>query len=255
MYQCSLYAIPTLFCFSILTQEEGTDGTWHSYQLSTSPSSGDQQLPQLSPPFQLTGLSFISSPTLKQSISLLALTSSHVLLSGVSPTSQSEIILLLWDLQYSILLTSQTLPIPSLLASNPLHLRLVPASTRSSKEAQNQTLLQDHALLLLSPSRKIADKMQSTSSVIVVPYAIPHTSTIAAAMGKAALSKQWVRNTPTTQTQPADLARTKLLGTMRAAMEAGRAQAAAVAFFAWEKSEKEADAKEANHLHHALLPF
>lgn len=226
-------------CISVLC----TDGTWHSYQLSTSPPSDDQQLSQLSPPFQLTGLSFISSPTLKQSISLLALTSSHVLLSGVSPTSPSEIILLLWDLQYSILLTSQTLPIPSVLAPNPLQLRLVPASTISSKEAQNQTL-QDQALLLLSPSGKTADKMQSTSSVIVVSYAIPHTSTIAAAMGKAASSKQWIRNTPTTQTQPADVARTKLLETMRTAMEAGRAQAAAAAFFAWEKSEKEADTKK-----------
>ncbi|KIK03283.1 hypothetical protein K443DRAFT_131500 [Laccaria amethystina LaAM-08-1] len=194
--------------------QEGTDGTWHSYQLSISPPSNDQ-LPQLSPPFQLTGLSFISSPALKQSISLLALTSSHVLLSGVSPTSPSEINLLLWDLQYSILVTSQTLPIPTVLASNPLQLRLFPASTRSSEEGQIQTLLQDQALLLLSPSSKISDKMQSTSSVIVVPYAIPHTSTIAAAMGKAALSEQWIRNTPTTQTQPADLARTKLLGTMR----------------------------------------
>jgi hypothetical protein len=70
------------------------------------------------PPLALSGLSFLRTP-LHQSTdsqSTLASTSSHVLIAGISLSQ--EIILLFWDLQFSRLLASHSLSIPSTQSSS-----------------------------------------------------------------------------------------------------------------------------------------
>lgn len=77
------------------------------------------------------------------------------------------------------------------------------------------------------------------SVLLAVPYSVPAFSTIAAAMGRGAAGKKWLR-APEAQTpsggskeSPEEVARAKLLATMRTAMQAGRPQAAVAAFTKW----------------------
>lgn len=81
--------------------------------------------------------------------------------------------------------------------------------------------------------------------MLVLPFAVPQTSSIANAMGKGATGTKWiitdVADSPSgSAPAPYDAARTKVLTTMRAAMEKNLPQAANVAFFEWEKRERAA---------------
>ncbi|KAF8076806.1 hypothetical protein FPV67DRAFT_1472732 [Lyophyllum atratum] len=214
------------------------DGTWHSFGLGSKDGSSIE-LSATSEPFRLTGLSFISKPQSSEEVSLLSLSSSHVLLSALTASPNPEIVLLLWDLQYSVLLARQALPVPSTLVQAKdvtIKMTLVPASG-------SQTLL------LLSPQTSNAGrKTQATasrSSVLVVPLACPSVSTIASAMGKASSGARWIEQVASSSsgTPRHDPARTKALATMKAAMEKNLPQAANVAFFEWEKRESKAAAQ------------
>lgn len=223
---------------SLLTR----DGTWHSLQLA-SPDGDAVILSPTSEIFRLANLAFISHSRTSTSaeVSLLSLGSSHVLLAATSKPPTQEIILLLWDLQYSVLLASHTMPTPSSLSDSKevsIRLTLVPTST-------------SQAFLLLSPSpsptsdRKSQMTSTPRSTVLVLPFAVPQTSSIANAMGKGATGTKWiitdVADSPSgSAPAPYDAARTKVLTTMRAAMEKNLPQAANVAFFEWEKRERAA---------------
>lgn len=177
---------------------------------------------------------------------MLSLGSSHVLLAGITQNPTREITLLLWDLQYSVLLASQTLPIPSALSQsneNTIKFNLVVANA-------------SQALLVLTPNvpsshrkSQASTSSPSRSSVLVVPFTVPATSTIANAMGRASSGAKWFAQpnasaslAPPNQAKY-DQARMKLLDTMRSAMGQNRPQAASVAFFEWEKREKAASEK------------
>jgi hypothetical protein len=187
---------------------------------------------------RLASLTFISPSQPhrgRNEVSLLSLGSSHVLLAAISTASTPEIVLLLWDLQYSVLLASHTLPIPSNLSHSKdsnVHLDLIAANSVQ-------------ALLVLSPTR-IPDTKSHTSSapsrssVLVVPFAVPATSTIANAMGRAEDGLKWLdRASSSPQPNPPDIGsdREKLLDTMRTAMEQNRPAIANAAFFEWERVE------------------
>lgn len=203
------------------------DGRWQTYHFR--PDDDSVKIIPVAEAFSLIGLSFLSSSNRKGAVSILALSSSHVLLAGVTDTSNPDIIILLWDLKYSVILASQTLPIPSTLTQSKdisLNLSLVAASA-------------SQALLVLSsaaPGKAQASSQQS--SVLVVPFVAPETSTIANAIGKAADSERWIKSSPAS---PAfgrashDPGRSKILETMKAAIEQHRPQAANEAFFGWEK--------------------
>ncbi|KAG6897610.1 hypothetical protein C0992_013050 [Termitomyces sp. T32_za158] len=195
----------------------------------------------ISESFRLTGLSFISKVSSSEEVSLLSLGSSHVLLSALTDTPAPEIVLLLWDLQYSVLLASQSLPIPSTLSQAKdvtLKLKLVPASS-------------SQALLVLSThtadARPKPEGTPSRSSVLVVPFMCPETSTIANALGQASSGAKWMAQAASSSlAAPShDPSRTKVLSTMRTAMAKNLPQAANVAFFEWEKRESEASKNEA----------
>ncbi|KAF8645497.1 hypothetical protein AX16_007782 [Volvariella volvacea WC 439] len=276
------------------------DGTWYAYRVEPSSDYTTIEISPSTDPIQLTGMSFISStnsvPSTKPSkkskaksenatsstpsaktpntISLLPLHSSLVLLASISNTSENqEIILLVWDSQFSIVLASYSLPIPSALTQSKemgIEIRLAPttnpASRRDSagddkgrvKEKESVGGLQSsQALLLLSTVPLSTSSSPSAgnlrSSVLVVPFVVPVVSTIAAALGRASATAKWIKSPEPDVTggsiyaSPSpgyDEGRKKVLQSMRSAMEKNRPQAANSAFLEWEEKERKKLAKE-----------
>jgi hypothetical protein len=242
------HVMSSLFQYiKITNQKIASDGLWHPYQLSASIELESSSPPaQISPPLALAGLSFLLTPKSltpidRLSVSTLALTSSHVLLAGISLSQ--EIILLLWDLQFSVLLASHTLSIPSTLSST-LYFQLVLGPQTLTK---THTQVTGQALLILSslpPSlppgkdkEKAGAEYKSTSVLFVVPYTVPSTATISAALGLGGASGEWLRGlddqSSSIKPTAAETSRAKLLTTIRSAVEGGQGQAAAAAFIKW----------------------
>lgn len=220
----------------------GPSGEWYSFQIECLENSTFTVTPA-SGPVTLRNLSFSSESTsaFSDEISLLSLGSSYVLLAGVSSASQPELALLLWDLQYSVVLASRTLAIPSTInrtKKQGIRLQL----SGSSSGAQQ-------ALLILSPtstsalvngeSHSTADDSIQRSSVLVVPLVVPVASSIASALGRASATEKWTVHAATNVSQ-ANLAsmnleasQVKVLRAMRTAMEQRRVEAADEVFFDW----------------------
>jgi hypothetical protein len=229
--------------FQTTNQKSAVDGSWYSYQLSASvepePASPP---PQISPPLAFAGLTFFptpnsSAPPDRFSVSTLALTSSHVLVAGISSLSQ-EIVFLLWDLQFSVLLASHTLPMPSALPSS-LYFQLVlgpQTLTKTRTQVSGQALLIISSLPPSPPAGKDKDNAstESTSMLFVVPYTVPSTSTISAALGLGGASEKWFRslNEESPPVKPTAV-EAKLLSIIRSAVEGGQGQAATAAFMKW----------------------
>ncbi|KAJ8087113.1 hypothetical protein PM082_005941 [Marasmius tenuissimus] len=212
-------------------------GSWSSYELKSMDNT--LQAVPLADKLQLGNLSFLSS--LKEAeVSIISLTSSHVLLAGFTgPTSNREIALLLWDLQFSVLLASRTIPIPSNIVSDKLAITLVDAMSSSN------------VLLVLTPSvphperRKSSGNTSATSTVLVIPVVVPPSSSVANAMGRASAGIVWLTKDQSSEGPVQyDPGRRKVLSDMRSAMEKNRPQNANDAFFAWEKRELVEDAKK-----------
>lgn len=195
----------------------------------TSP--GSLLLSPISSLLRLTGLSFIENTSEAsalhhnaKAVSTLSLGSSLVLLCGRVLQSQ-DLVLLLWDLRYSVILASHRFPIPvNLSAPKGVSLDLVPALD---------------TLVLLSISSGLQDKTSKLfSAVFVVPVTVPATSTIANAMGRASSSARWLAKPhilPNGHTPDAsfDSNRRDLLDKLRTAIRQSRPEAADPAFFDW----------------------
>ncbi|KAF5322833.1 hypothetical protein D9619_000235 [Psilocybe cf. subviscida] len=222
--------------FSVLT---ALDGTITSFSLSS-------QEPRALSPLRLTGFSFIASSS-KNHVSLLALTASHVLLAAVTSQPQ-EIVLLLWDLQFSVLLSSHTLSIPSALSASTLHVRLV-AGTQTATKTQDSA--RGNVFLVLSSDAE----NKTTSVLLAVPCTVPTVSTIAAAMGKGGAGKKWLQSQNPSEGMtkqagkvkqtPEEVARANLLSSVRTAVQGGRPQAATAAFMKWIPEGESKAAKQA----------
>ncbi|KAJ7722274.1 hypothetical protein DFH07DRAFT_857014 [Mycena maculata] len=196
------------------------DGSWHSFQIDSK--NDTVSVYSATQPLRLRSLSFIGK---RDETSVLAVNTSHVLLAAItSPTR--NIVLLLWDLQYSVLLASHILAIPSTLSHLPkLSMSLRPAAAASAQ-----------ALLILYPPTDTQAKSATRSSILVVPMTVPAMSTIANAMGRAPAGAQWL-----VQASPSDTlgpGRAKVLAAVQTAMSKNEPQAAEKAFFDWEKRER-----------------
>ena len=111
-------------------------GSWLAFSLSTSPS-GALSVTQAAEPLRLQGLTFIGGSRTSEA-TLAALTSSHVLLAAVTAGSPLEIVILLWDLRYGVLLAQQSISVPSTLPRPKkygavLRLEVAPPTVSSSK--------------------------------------------------------------------------------------------------------------------------
>ncbi|KAI0307076.1 hypothetical protein B0F90DRAFT_1684935 [Multifurca ochricompacta] len=210
-----------------------SDGQWRSFELSLT--QGSLSLVPFSSPLTLTGFSFIenTSETVTEhhyagAVSTLSLGSSLVLLCGNMIQSQ-DLVLLLWDLRYSVVLASHSFPIPVNLSAlkGGISLELIPA----------------HTQVFLSVSRPLdkALKSKKRSVVLVVPITVPLTSTIANAFGRASSSARWLAKPesplsgdgPNTSLDPG---RHGLLNKLRSAVNQDRPEAADSAFFEWFES-------------------
>ena len=184
---------------------------------------------------KLAGLSFIENNSGavahhhdSKSVSLLSLGSSLVLLCGGIVQSQ-DLILLLWDLRFSVVLASHRLPIPAKLSTpkGRMYLELIPAID---------------TLALLSISSGPLDKaFKAFSTILVIPVTVPGTSTIANAMGRASSSAKWLAKPEALPNSPAvsgphDPDRRDLLDKLKTAIQQNRPEAADSAFFEWLES-------------------
>ncbi|KXN89507.1 hypothetical protein AN958_05669 [Leucoagaricus sp. SymC.cos] len=219
-------------------------GAWHTFSLTPC------VITPVSSPIQLNGLSFLSSTSAKKTHSpnkssfststpsLLALTSSHVLLASQTP--QNDIALLLWDTQYSVLLASHLLPLPSSLTAqtSPLNFSLLSSSAVGVKAGNQQAVL-----AISQPVSEIDGKTPVKSSIYVVPYNVPSRSTLANALGHASSGARWIVSKEggekSDSISPQEASRAKLVLNMRTAIEQNRPQAANALFTEWEKREQE----------------
>jgi len=223
----------------------GSDGQWGSFQLAVT-SSGTSLLP-ISSSLRLASLSFIENNTgavahhhESKFVSLLSLGSSLVLLCGGIVRSQ-DLILLLWDLRFSVVLASHRLPIPAKLSTpkSRMSLELIPAID---------------TLALLSISSGPLDKaLKASSAIFVVPVTAPVTSTIANAMGRASSSATWLAKpealpNSAAMNGPHDPDRRDLLDKLKAAIQQNRPEAADSAFFEWLESRSGSTAAVAKQL-------
>ncbi|KAF8592592.1 hypothetical protein K439DRAFT_1610370 [Ramaria rubella] len=201
---------------TVLTQR----GEWQFLRLSydTSNSITATSLNNL----RLAGLSLANNGTPMCGLSTMSVGSSFVVLVGISSGSTPEIIFLLWDIQYCVVLTSQTFTLPTTLMHDPKMLptfELVPAS-------------RTQALLVLSPAKRIPNPERSRSTILLLPLTIPFASTISIAMGKAHDTQKWLQNKHAPPYDEDDKRRQMALS-IRQALEQGRPRDAENTFFAW----------------------
>ncbi|KAL6309768.1 hypothetical protein BKA93DRAFT_850203 [Sparassis latifolia] len=225
-------------CLSVLTRM----GAWYSFQLE-SPNNIALSLRILTNLLTLKSLSFIYPPSTPASpttleISLAALNSSHVLLAGISATGAPELVLLLWDLQYSVLIASHTFALPSTLVRTKrrgISIDLVASESQGPAQA----------LLVLSPERNALGQgfsgRSACSTVLVVPFSVPVTSTIANALGRASAGAAWViskRERGKLLTKSVDPAQGGAVVAMNTASNQQRTKGVEEAFFAWVREEE-----------------
>jgi hypothetical protein len=207
------------------------DGQWRSFALAAA-SPNSLSLRPISSPLKLAGLAFIecapdpaTSHRNSKAVSILSLGASLVLLCGCV-THSHDLVLLLWDLRYSIVLASHHFSIPAKLSTSKgnVSLELIPAS---------------NALALLWVSSGPLDKAQKISSaVLVVPVTAPTTSTIANAMGRASSSTKWLANSDALPHGDSPIVsfdpdRRDLLDKLKAAIQQNDPKAADTVFFEW----------------------
>ncbi|KAJ7243378.1 hypothetical protein B0H12DRAFT_1236417 [Mycena haematopus] len=211
------------------------DGSWNSFQIESrndgiSLYSTAQVLRLKSPTF----IGKTIGDSIGGELSVLALNTSLVLLAAITSSPTRNIALLIWDLQYSVLLASHILTIPSTLShlsKLSMNLRLVDATS-------------PQALLILSPlAADTQAKSSSTrSSILVVPFTVPKTSTIGNAMGRASAGAQWLVQPDVDDTLGP--ARAKVVAAVQSALARNEPAAAERAFFDWELSERQSGEEE-----------
>jgi hypothetical protein len=231
-----------------------SDGQWRSFELVVA-SPGSLSLRPISSPLKLAGLSFIETTSeaaalhrSSRPVSIHSLGSSLVVLcSGISQSQ--ELVLLLWDLRYSVVLASHRFSIPAKLSTlkDNVSLGLIPAS---------------NTLALLSVSSGLVNKSPKTSSaVLAVPVTAPATSTIANAMGRASSSAQWLVKSEALSNghmphAAFDSDRFDLLDKLKAALRHNHPEAADSAFFEWlEKRSSSSATVDTQHIEQGDLLF
>ncbi|PVG03662.1 hypothetical protein CPB86DRAFT_810725 [Serendipita vermifera] len=168
------------------------------------------------------------------SLSILSLTSSHLLVAGIT-TKDPAIALLLWDTRFLTLLAERRVSIPaslSLASPDEIRLQLVSSSDRQSLLVVNSQL-----------STTLTDSPSSTKGVIfIIPHNVPATSSLANAIGKAQATNNWLAPAPKPPqlqgVDPEEESREEVLQEIIQALDAGKVEEADRIFFDWEAAEK-----------------
>ncbi|KAG8820938.1 hypothetical protein FRC17_009978 [Serendipita sp. 399] len=161
-----------------------------------------------------------------ESASLLCLGSTHILLAGVTRDA-GDIAILLWDVQYSVLLSEHRLPTPSNLSSlarETLRLQLIHCNDAQS-------------LLIITPDLSLNRPSQlpagAKSNVLLIPHTVPQKSSLANVIGKADAGKAWLAPLEDDKPDVLDEQRESILRALSEALQAGNVEATDTIFFDW----------------------
>ncbi|KAH7344102.1 hypothetical protein B0J17DRAFT_714240 [Rhizoctonia solani] len=187
-----------------------------TFELSSSTSSSTRTLlaTPLPNPLKLQGLVTTANNTLdllSSPLSIHALKNSTVIIVGISSSSPSKLVLLMWDAQYSIPLAERTSALPSSLPPS--------ANISISLQGSSQTQL----VIAIS------------THILSASVTLPRASSIVSVLGAASSSSEWIVPLATLQ----DDTRTALVNRIRQEVKAGRAAQADAAFFRWVENEAE----------------
>jgi hypothetical protein len=154
----------------------------------------------------------------RDGLSVVSLGTSLVLLAALVEGTQ-DLSLQIWDLSYGVLLAAHSMPVPSTILSPRLSLTV-------ADEGQ--------VLLTVSPSSTLEKKIApKRSSIHIVPVDARLKSNIAAALGKTALTAEWlIPNEPSGQKNQDDESG-KIISDIRAFLKKKNAQMAEQAFLKW----------------------
>jgi hypothetical protein len=149
-----------------------------------------------------------------------------VLLSAIVPSNPNDVLLLLWDLRYSVVLATTTCPVP-------------PSVAMHSSEELDISLSRigaDQVCITLSP--RVSGKSRSARCVaLVASFSTPPTSTIAVAMRCLEETKSWIggeRDVAVLDT--AETTRRTLVADVAKWLLAGDVDSANKKFFDWAES-------------------
>ena len=202
---------------------KGESGSWESLQLLQQ---GDTfALSQIGRPIKLIALSRPQSTT-------VALTSSHVLLASITSSQPPNIVFLLWDVQYSVLLAERQHPLPLFLSGLP----------RNNLQLQLTIAPKSLALLVVRPYITVAENEKTTAAgvkslVISIPYAVPESSSLKNALGKAPLTQKWITSSKGSKLAGVDASAKDILKTLESTLKGGHIEKAEEVFFEWLKTQ------------------
>lgn len=139
---------------------------------------------------------------------------------------------MLWDVRYSVLLTERRHPLPHYLSDRPLdNLQLKLAIASKSL-----------ALLVVHPYITVAEKEKQTavgvkSLVLSIPYAVPESSSLKNALGKAPFTQKWITSSKGDKPAGIHAAAEDILRRLAATLKEGRIERVEEAFFEWRETQ------------------
>lgn len=227
--------MPTSPPSHVLTVDVASSGAWQLYLLASDGISlkctQQPKTVQLSPRLSMTGAG------------CLAVGSSHVLLAATTTDDKPELVTLLWDLRYSVVIGSFSRPLPTLGTTSSDH--TVALGLVAGRPSQ--------VVLVVSPSvspptRKGKAKASSSAAlratVFLVPCNVPTRSSIASALGHAESTAPWLAPEPTSPVpDPSnefavlEAKREEMLNALEVAMTQASKEAIEKIFFDWSAQE------------------
>jgi hypothetical protein len=160
--------------------------------------------------------------------------STHVLVAGFEKTDL-DIVLLLWDVQYGVLLAERRLPKPnafSTVSQDRLQLQLSPCDSAQSLITVFSTK---------AHSRRDVPTSGLKAVVMVIPHIIPIASSLANAIGRATAGEKWLVSSPlpdSSGSKSYEDGREAMLAGVVEAIENGQAGVADKVFFEWETEQR-----------------
>ncbi len=139
---------------------------------------------------------------------------------------------MLWDVQYSVVLAERQHPLPSYLSGLPLDnlqlkLTIAPKSL---------------ALLVVRPSITVADNEKKTAAgikslVLSIPYAVPVSSSLKNALGKAPFTQKWIASSKGRKLVHMHAPERDILKSLENTLKEGHIEKAEETFFEWLKTQ------------------
>jgi len=157
--------------------------------------------------------------------------STHVLVAA-STKVDLDIVLLLWDVRYGVLLAEKRVPRPNAVSTIQLDLLRLQISPCNSA----QSLL---IIFAARPSRHDASTSGLKVVTMVIPHTIPNASTLANAIGRANAGERWIVSADhSPEPKSYEDGREDMLSSVMEAIKNGQLEMADKIFFEWESEQR-----------------